>query len=604
MSTRWNPFVKQIVIVSGLVAITWLLFRVSPLLTPLVLIFLLAYLLSLPVGFLVKHTGWPRTLVVVIVYLLFLVLIITAPVMLVPRLVSLVLGLGNTLLNMINELTSATPKPIQIAPSLTLDLGPYYAPINQWLTGFLEPDVSVLSNLQNMLFPFASGAAVVVRGAVGGVLVLLLVLFISFTLVRDWPMIAHWTLMRMPEPLRPELRRLWRELARVWDAFVRGQLTIGLVMGLIIGTITTLLGIRNGPALGLLSALGEFLPGIGSTIAAVIGTLVAFFTGSAWIQLPPLGFAALIAGTYFLVVQFENFYIVPRIVGQRISLHPIVIVIGALAGAELGGLLGLFLAAPIIASARVLIAYAFSKLLDEDPFPPAPTAQDIQRAWEGAVQRRDVRGVLFDLDGTLIETDDVLVNRLARRLAFLARLLPAQEQMRLARRWLMASEAWINGFVTLLDWLHLDGLLFRLNDTLHRWRGLRRPENFVAVADTPEMLRKLADRYRLAVVTSRSRAEADQFLAQYGLSDIFHAVITRDDVSRLKPHPMPVRAAASRLGLPAARCVMVGDTQVDVRAAKAAGALVVGVLCGFGEEQDFHSADLIIRTTGELGKYL
>ena len=124
------------------------------------------------------------------------------------------------------------------------------------------------------------------------------------------------------------------------------------------------------------------------------------------------------------------------------------------------------------------------------------------------------------------------------------------------------------------------------------------------MAETPEMLRELAGRYRLAIITSRSRREADAFLAQYDLTDLFYAIITRDDVTRLKPHPMPVRAAARKLGLPLAQCVMVGDTGVDVRAAKAAGALAVGVLCGFGEEADLRSADLVLATTAKLTEWL
>ena len=64
----------------------------------------------------------------------------------------------------------------------------------------------------------------------------------------------------------------------------------------------------------------------------------------------------------------------------------------------------------------------------------------------------------------------------------------------------------------------------------------------------------------MAVVTSRSQREAAAFLAQYGLSDLFHVIITRDNVRRLKPHPMPVRTAAERLGVPPEQCVMVGDT--------------------------------------------
>jgi len=604
MTTRWNPFVKQVVVIGALLAIVWLLSREEALLTPLILTFLLSFLISYPVRFLHHHTGWPRTLVVALIYLLVLVVLVTAPVLVLPRLITLVVSLGNALLSVITELTSATPKPLQLTPTITFDLGPYYAPINQWLTSFLAPDVNVLQNLQNILFPFATGAAVVVRGAVSGLLAVFFVLFISFFLVKDWPLIARFTSSRLPKPFHEELGSLWRELAEVWDAFVRGQLTVGLVMGVLIWLATSILGIRNAPALGLLSALAEFVPGVGSTIAGVIGTLIAYFTGSTWLQLPPLGLAALTAGVYFLATQFENWYIVPRVVGGRVSLHPIVIIIGALAGAQLGGILGILLAAPTIASIRVLFGYAFHKILDEDPFPQPGAGQDQRARWRELATRQAVRGIFFDLDGTLIETDDVLVGRLARRLAFLSRLLPAQEQIRLARRWLMASELFINGFVTLLDRLGLDTLLFRLNDTLNRWRGLRRQEAFVAVAGAPEMLRELAGRYRLAIVTSRGRGEAMAFLEQYGLADLFYAIITRDDVARLKPHPMPLRAAAHKLGLPLAQCVMVGDTGVDVIAARSAGALAVGVLCGFGERDDLRNADLVIGTTGELWEWL
>ena len=69
-------------------------------------------------------------------------------------------------------------------------------------------------------------------------------------------------------------------------------------------------------------------------------------------------------------------------------------------------------------------------------------------------------------------------------------------------------------------------------------------------------------------------------------TDLVSVVISRDDTPHLKPHPTPIRLAAVRLSLLPEQCVMVGDTGVDVRSAKAAGALAVGVLCGFGERQD------------------
>ena len=103
----------------------------------------------------------------------------------------------------------------------------------------------------------------------------LLVLILSFYLVKDWPKIARYAVTRAPDTLRPELRRLWGELASMWDAFVRGQLIAGIVMGLMIGVTLSILGVRNGPALGLLAMIGEFIPSIGPFIAATVGILIA-----------------------------------------------------------------------------------------------------------------------------------------------------------------------------------------------------------------------------------------------------------------------------------------------------------------------------------------
>lgn len=604
MNGRWSPFTKQVIVVGSLIAIVWLLWRVEVLLTPLVMALLLAYLVSLPVNWIVRRTGWHRTPVVAVTYLILLILIVTAPVLLVPRLVSLFAAFGATLVNVIQELTAATPKPITLTPTLTLDLGPFYAPISQWLQSMLAPDSSTLQGLQALLFPFATGAAAVVRGAVSGVLWAIFVLAVSFYIVKDAPMIGRFIFSRLPEPLRPEMRRLWLELGAIWDASVRGHLIMGLTMGIIVWAVTSILGIRSAPALGLLSGLMEFVPGVGPVIGAIPGVLIALILGSTWLPLPNLWFALLVALIYFLITQFEGLYILPRVVGRRVFLHPVVVITGALAGAEIGGVLGILLAAPTIASIRLLFGYAFHKVLDEEPFPPPEAPPERGRLWQELIRTRPVRAVLFDLDGTLIETDDELVKQWADRLRFLRKWVPQARLERGIRRLLMAGETPVNGFVTLLDRLHLDGLLFRLGGYLRRLRGIRAPEDFAAVAGSIEMVRLLGERYPLAVVTSRGREEAAAFLNQYGLDGLFRVVVTRDDTDRLKPHPMPVRAAARQLAVPVEACVMVGDTGVDVRAAKAAGALAVGVLCGFGEENDLQGADLVIPSTAQLGTWL
>ena len=74
------------------------------------------------------------------------------------------------------------------------------------------------------------------------------------------------------------------------------------------------------------------------------------------------------AGIYGLVFQLENYYMVPRIMGRRLQLHPLVVIMGALAGASVAGVLGILLAAPTLATARLFISYVYAKLLDK-PLP-------------------------------------------------------------------------------------------------------------------------------------------------------------------------------------------------------------------------------------------
>jgi predicted PurR-regulated permease PerM len=128
------------------------------------------------------------------------------------------------------------------------------------------------------------------------------------------------------------------------------------------------LGIRSAILLGLVAALLELIPNWGYGISGAVGVIFAFFQGSTWIPLPPWAFALLIAGFYFLMWQVDTNYLVPRIIGNRLQLPPAVIIVGIIAGASVGGALGLLLAAPTIASIRVLGSYIYRRLLDLKPY--------------------------------------------------------------------------------------------------------------------------------------------------------------------------------------------------------------------------------------------
>ena len=505
MTARWSPFAKQFIVVGALAATIWFLDRISVLLTPLILALLLAYLVSFPTDWLIHRTGWPRWAVVAVLYVLVIVILIVGPVLLVPKLVALFGELGVTLRHIVTELSATSPKPVNITPTLSIDLGPLYAPINQWLTATLQPETAGAINWQSFLFPFASSAVVVVRGAVTGLIWTIFILAVSFYVAKDAPVMGRFLTSRVPGPWLPELKHLWHELALIWDAFVRGQILLGLSMGVLIWLLTSFLGVRNSAALGLLSGLAEFVPGVGPVVVALPAILIALILGSTWLPLPHLWFAVLVGLTYFLMSQFENMYLLPRIVGRRISLHPVVVVVGALAGASIGGVLGILLAAPVIASLRVLFGYVVHRLLDQEPFPPEvpeSSAQDVY--WRALLRDRRVAAVLFDLDGTLVELDDRRLADLVKRLAPLKRLLPFLQLDNAARRWLIAGDSGVNAISTLLSRLGGHSLLIKLNDRFHRWRAYCAPAGMVPVDGSLEALATLSRRYPLALITTRS----------------------------------------------------------------------------------------------------
>jgi len=469
----------------------------------------------------------------------------------------------------------------------------------------LSPDLSTLQNLQRLFFPFASGAAVVVIGAASRALWLLFILIVSFFVITDAHLAYRSVVAVIPEVWRPEFRKVRRELVEIWDSFVRGRLLLSLLMGFLIWAALSILGVRSAPALGFVYWILSFVPGVGPVIAAIPGVLIALILGSSWIPLGNVWFALLVTGTYVLLEQFENLYLLPRVVGRRVALHPGVVIVGAVVGGELAGVLGILLAVPVIASLRVLLTYVFRKLFDQEPLPTVEGVPHRELLWRDVVREQDVRGIFFDLDGTLIETDDQLAQELAGRLRPLRKILSEQERLRLARWLRIRGEIIVNRTISLLDWLHLDKLMVRMDDRWRRWRGIAKPEHFTAVAGSIESLRVLAEKgFSLGVVTSRSRKDAEAYLSQYNLDGLFEIVVTRDEVKRLKPHSMPVRRAAEELGLKASQCVMVGDTDVDVRSAKVAGALSVGVLCGFGERNDFEAADLVLESPAQLVEWL
>jgi predicted PurR-regulated permease PerM len=138
----------------------------------------------------------------------------------------------------------------------------------------------------------------------------------------------------------------------------------------IIFTVTGLIiGLPFALAMGLLAGLLEFLPSIGHGIWLICASILTLVIGSTWIPIPNWIFTLIIVGLHIVFQQFDLNYLIPRIIGHRVHLPPLVVIFGIVGGAVFAGVLGIPLAAPTIASARVIGRYIYANLFDLNPFP-------------------------------------------------------------------------------------------------------------------------------------------------------------------------------------------------------------------------------------------
>jgi predicted PurR-regulated permease PerM/phosphoglycolate phosphatase-like HAD superfamily hydrolase len=531
----------------------------------------------------------PRTLAALLVMLLLLGLISLIPILVIPALVQQVSDLNLNIQEMLDFAVSFLRGPFVIA-GFTIETTQLYDQVSTTIEGLVS---SLAASSVSLLLGLASGIAWFV-----------IVLVLSFWFVKDAPYLRQKVMEMAPSGYQRDVRLLWGEIISVWKAFFQGQLILCFVIGLAVAAVTAVIGLPYALLMGLIAGVLELIPNIGPVLAAVPAILIALVRGSTYLPLTPFWFAVLVAGLYVVVQQVENSVLVPRIMGRSLNLHPLIVLLGVLLGASVAGVLGIFLAAPTLATLRVLLWYAQKKLVDQEPFPEdASVALPPPAPPIGALRRDDIQAVLFDLDGTLIDSDDAAIHAWAARLKPVNRLFRNRDPEPFLRHLVMNGEGIVNGSLVLLDRLHLDGAVFALRDAVRKVWSDKRPE-FLPVEGIGPLLHMLKDRYRLGVVTMRSRKSAQAFLRQIGLEDVFEIVITREDVRRLKPHPEPVQKAALALGLSPAQTLMVGDTSLDIRSAKAAGAQAVGVLCGLGMLEDLAQADLILATTADLADHL
>ena len=385
MSTAWNRTTKYLVGVGLVLFGLYVLYLSGPVLPMLVIAALVSFLVLPLVNFFNGRLKVPRGLAVLLTYLLVAIVLLLSPLIFLPP----VINGFNFLLNIdydslvvrVQEWMVQTLLHLQSVDfhmlGFSLDLKPIVAPalalvqdtsssISLSLPS-IETIVRSLRSAVNLTYGFATNIA----GAVfTSILTFFVTLLSSIYMTVDAPKFTQRLLNIVPAPYRSEIAILLKRLNQTWRAYLRGQLYLMVIIGVLTWLGATAIGLPGAFALAVIAGVLELIPNLGPFLAAVPAVVVALIQGSTYLPVNNLVFALIVIGLYVLIQQIENTFLVPRILGEAVDLHPLVVLIGVIVGTNVAGILGALLAAPVIASVREIVSYLYAKILGEDPFPP------------------------------------------------------------------------------------------------------------------------------------------------------------------------------------------------------------------------------------------
>lgn len=364
-SPRWGTSTKRLVVTILVVLALLALYRVRALVVPLIMSFIVAYLVLPMVDFLHRRTRLSRNLSITIVYLLIAAILIAIPVGTIPQLIAQGNALVNNAPTYVEQLGDLLSEPLVLG-GYTIPLDDL--PLEEAYASLSNNILDIVGTIGPQGFSLFGGLASATLSTLAWILI---VLVVSFYFVKDYRLIWGSLVAFAPESYHSDLQRLGTEISGIWNAFLRGQLILGFVIGIVTFITLTIIRLPNALLLSILAGILEFIPNIGPILASIPAVLIALFQSDAsWLGrlVGPIWFALIVLLLYAVIQRVENVVLVPRIIGRSLNLHPMVVFVGALAGASVAGIFGILLAAPILASARLILLYIYRKLLDRPPF--------------------------------------------------------------------------------------------------------------------------------------------------------------------------------------------------------------------------------------------
>jgi predicted PurR-regulated permease PerM len=362
-SPSWGPTTKLVVALTAVGIVIGLVVQFRGFIAPLLMALVLAYLLSPLAGFLQRTLRFSWQLSVAMLYLLLFLILIGILTLgglgLVQQIESLVSIVRTSLIGL--------PESIQNLPGQVFHLGPFSIDFSRLDLSHLSDQVlaiirPVLGSTGTLVGAMAAGAAQFLGWA-------LFVLLISYFVLAESGDVRGPLIPVNVPGYADDIRRLDQALRRIWNAFLRGQTLIFLLATVTYFLVLSILGVRYALGIAFLAGLARFIPYVGNMVSWTTLSLVAYFQPPHLFDLSPLYYAILCVGIAILVDQVFDNFVTPRIISQALRVHPAAVLIAALVLANLLGLVGVVVAAPILATVTLFWRYLMRKMLDLEPWP-------------------------------------------------------------------------------------------------------------------------------------------------------------------------------------------------------------------------------------------
>jgi len=334
-----------------------LLYVLSDVLTPFIAGMAVAYFID-TVADKLEEWGMSRGLATTAITIGFFLVAIAAISTLLPVLTQQIIGFAGRVPVYFDQLREVTePLARQLFSDVSDD---DLKQIGATAAGFAKQALSVLGNLFQRIIN--GGAAVIDVASI-----MVLTPLVTFYLLRDWDLLVARIDSWLPRKHAPVIREQFTLIDETLAGFVRGQASVCLLLGTFYAVGLSIVGLEFGLLVGLGAGFISFIPYVGASIGLIVGLCIALVQFSEWVPI------AIVGGIFLTGQTAESYVLTPKLVGERIGLHPVWLIFALMAGGSLAGFTGVLLAVPVAAIIGVLIRFGLDQYLKSALYTGTPS---------------------------------------------------------------------------------------------------------------------------------------------------------------------------------------------------------------------------------------